>query len=79
MQQQGAIVYALMRLASAVPTLLLVIGCVVFATTTMATLWVGYILLQQAWLTENPELSSEADEIRVLAAKPSKTQPGAPE
>ena len=40
-------------------TFILTAGCVVFAVVTVASLWVGYILLQRAWVAQNPDLSPE--------------------
>ncbi|MEM7349225.1 MAG: hypothetical protein AAF657_00365 [Acidobacteriota bacterium] len=48
--------------------LILVAGCAVFAVTTLAALWTGYLLMQQRWVTENPGLTFEDDEIRPLFA-----------
>lgn len=47
-------------------TLLFVIGCTVFAITTMAALWAGYIAFQRAWVNQNSELATEADEVGTL-------------
>jgi hypothetical protein len=35
-------------------TILLVAGCVIFATTTVATLLYGYMVVNRAWEAENP-------------------------
>ena len=50
-------------------TLLFAVGCILFAVTTFASLWVGYLLLQRAWVNQNPELTSEEDSINPLFAK----------
>lgn len=47
-------------------TLILIAGCAIFAVTTLAALWTGYMLLQQRWVTENAELTDEEDLIRPL-------------
>lgn len=44
-------------------------GCVVFTIVTLAALWVGYLYLQRAWVAENPQLTSEDDEIRPLFSR----------
>lgn len=46
--------------------LVLIAGCTVFALTTFASLWVGYLLMQARWVAENPELASDEDAIRPL-------------
>ena len=48
--------------------LILIAGVVVFAVTTLAALWTGYLLLQQRWVAENPGLTFEDDDIRPLFA-----------
>lgn len=46
--------------------LILIAGCAVFAVTTLAALWTGYLLLQERWVAENPHLTFEDDGIRPL-------------
>lgn len=55
-------------------SLLFAVGCVVFATTTLASLWVGYLLLQRAWVNQNPELATASDHIGPLLARNHPTQ-----
>jgi hypothetical protein len=50
-------------------TLILIAGCTVFAVTTLAALWTGYLLLQHLWVTENSDLTYEDDAIRPLLAE----------
>ncbi|MEM7349234.1 MAG: hypothetical protein AAF657_00410 [Acidobacteriota bacterium] len=49
--------------------LILIAGCAVFAVSTLAALWTGYLLMQQRWVAENPELTNEDDAIRPLFAQ----------
>ncbi|MDH3681019.1 MAG: hypothetical protein OEV40_13850 [Acidimicrobiia bacterium] len=56
-------------------TLLLAVGCIVFAITTLASLWAGYLLLQRAWVNQNPELASAGDKIRPLFASDTPEHP----
>lgn len=48
--------------------LILVAGSIVFAASTLAALWTGYLLMQHRWVAENPELTFEDDDIRPLLA-----------
>ena len=48
--------------------LILIAGSVVFAVTTLAALWAGYLLFQQRWVTDNSDLTFEDDDIRPLFA-----------
>lgn len=47
-------------------TVILALGSGVFAITTLASLWVGYLVMQRQWVAENPELTDESDQIRPL-------------
>lgn len=47
-------------------TLIFALGSGVFAITTLASLWVGYLLMQRHWVEENPGLTDEGDHIRPL-------------
>lgn len=47
-------------------TLILIAGSAVFAITTLAALWTGYLLMQQWWVAENPELTDADDQISPL-------------
>ena len=50
-------------------TLIFAMGCAVFAITTLASLWVGYLLMQRQWVAQNPELTDETDRIRPLFSR----------
>lgn len=50
-------------------TILFAIGCCVFAVTTLASLWAGYLLMQRQWVEQNPELTDEEDHIRPLFSR----------
>jgi hypothetical protein len=41
-------------------------GIVVFTIVTLASLWVGYLSFQHAWVAENPDVPREDDDIRPL-------------
>lgn len=47
-------------------TLIFATGCIVFAVTTLASLWAGYLIMQRWWVVQNPELTDEGDDIRPL-------------
>ncbi len=47
-------------------TLILIAGCTVFAVTTLAALWTGYLLMQARWVAENSDLTSKDDDIHPL-------------
>ncbi|MGB5755656.1 MAG: hypothetical protein WBM50_01975 [Acidimicrobiales bacterium] len=49
--------------------LIFVFGCTLFALTTLASLWVGYLTMQRAWVAQNPELTTKNDDIRPLFSK----------
>lgn len=67
-------------------TVILIAGCTVFAITTLAALWTGYLLMQERWVNENAQLTDEKDSIRPLfhstypeqqpAAVPTTPKPG---
>lgn len=59
-------------------TLILVAGCTVFAVTTLAALWTGYMLMQQRWVAENANLTDKDDLIRPLftSTYPEQREPG---
>ena len=46
--------------------LILIAGCTVFAVTTLAALWTGYLLTQHRWVTDNVDLTDSDDAIRPL-------------
>ena len=50
-------------------TVILIAGCTVFAITTLAALWAGYLALQERWVEENLHLTYEDDGIRPVRAR----------
>ncbi len=54
-------------------------GCTVFALTTLASLWAGYLAMQRAWVDENAELLIEEDNVRPLLSKTYEDGETAPE
>ena len=47
-------------------TFILIAGSAIFAITTLAALWTGYLLMQERWVNENADLTDEEDLIRPL-------------
>ncbi len=41
-------------------------GCIVFAITTLASLWAGYLFFQREWVAQNRDLTTVEDRIRPL-------------